>query len=173
MWSSKSRRVIPGLSRLLDWSRCRFESAYGSHRRQMGCGPIPGSRNRDCRRTRRGAGLEACTRTAGSRYERIDLAFDKPPSAEEFTATAMKPDAAGYHARVQLARLDKGEALRTKISYPIQSWSFGDSLAMVFLPGEVVVDYSRRLKSRRSPVTMSGYGSTPMPTTIPVTSRRA
>ena len=52
----------------------------------------------------------------------------------------------GYHAGVQLARLDRGEALRTKIDYAIQTWAFGDVLAMVFLPGEVVVDYSLRLK---------------------------
>src|SRR5205807_1244860 len=32
------------------------------------------------------------------------------------------------------------------IPYPVQTWDFGDSLAMVFLPGEVVVDYSHRLK---------------------------
>src|SRR5207237_7311401 len=40
---------------------------------------------------------------------------------------------------------DRGEALRTKIDYPVMTWAF-DSLAMVFLPGEVVVDYSLRLK---------------------------
>src|SRR5262249_14887177 len=51
-----------------------------------------------------------------------------------------------YHARVQLGRLDRGETLRTRIDYPIQTWAFGDSLAMVFLAGEVVVDYSLRLK---------------------------
>jgi hypothetical protein len=28
----------------------------------------------------------------------------------------------------------------------IQTWTFGDHLALVFLSGEVVVDYSRRLK---------------------------
>src|SRR5262249_31787345 len=28
----------------------------------------------------------------------------------------------------------------------VQTWTFGDKLAMVFLPGEVVVDYSLRLK---------------------------
>ncbi|MDB5390387.1 MAG: Neutral/alkaline non-lysosomal ceramidase, partial [Planctomycetaceae bacterium] len=46
----------------------------------------------------------------------------------------------------QLSRLDRGEALQSKLEYPIQTWSFGKSLAMVFLPGEVVVDYSLRLK---------------------------
>ena len=34
-----------------------------------------------------------------------------------------------------------------KVDYPVETWTFGDSLAMVFLAGEVVVDYSLRLKS--------------------------
>src|SRR6185437_1071300 len=50
------------------------------------------------------------------------------------------------HARVQLDRLDRKESLRAAVPYRIHTWAFGDSLAMVFLPGEVVVDYSRRLK---------------------------
>src|SRR5207247_1342505 len=49
-------------------------------------------------------------------------------------------------ARVQLAKLDRGQKLQTRLPYPIQTWTFGDQLAMVFLPGEVVVDYSIRLK---------------------------
>jgi hypothetical protein len=32
------------------------------------------------------------------------------------------------------------------VPYLIQTWTFGDNLALVFLPGEVVVDYSLRLK---------------------------
>lgn len=32
------------------------------------------------------------------------------------------------------------------IEYPISCWSFGEDLAMVFLMGEVVVDYDRRLR---------------------------
>ena len=34
----------------------------------------------------------------------------------------------------------------TEISYPVQTVAFGDELALVFLPGEVVVDYALRLK---------------------------
>jgi len=45
-----------------------------------------------------------------------------------------------------LARLDQGQALMTEISSPIQTMAFGDELAWVFLPGEVVVDYALRLK---------------------------
>lgn len=81
-----------------------------------------------------------------SQWERIDLAFAPHPTREEWEQRAELQNAVGHHARTQLARLDRGESLLTKVSYPIQTWSFGDSLAMVFLPGEVVVDYSKRLK---------------------------
>jgi putative membrane-bound dehydrogenase-like protein len=79
----------------------------------------------------------------------IDLPLAPLPGRELWEERARKDGAIGHHARVQLARLDRGEALRTKIVYPVQSWTFGDALAMVFLPGEVVVDYSLRLKRER------------------------
>jgi hypothetical protein len=77
---------------------------------------------------------------------RFELPLADPPSREQWEAKAKRSDAIGYHARVNLARLDRKEALKTKIDYCVQSWQFGDSLAMIFLPGEVVVDYSLRLK---------------------------
>jgi putative membrane-bound dehydrogenase-like protein len=78
--------------------------------------------------------------------ETIELPLAPLPTREQWEEKAKRKDAVGHHARVQLEKLDGGEKLRTKIEYPIQSWRFGDSLAMVFLPGEVVVDYSLRLK---------------------------
>jgi putative membrane-bound dehydrogenase-like protein len=77
---------------------------------------------------------------------RFELPLADPPSREQWEAKAKRTDAIGYHARVNLARLDRKEALKSKIDYSVQTWRFGDSLAMVFLPGEVVVDYSLRLK---------------------------
>lgn len=68
------------------------------------------------------------------------------PTRAEWEARAALSDARGYHARVQLARLDAGQALPTEIDYSVQAWTFADSLALVFLPGEVVVDYALRLK---------------------------
>jgi putative membrane-bound dehydrogenase-like protein len=76
----------------------------------------------------------------------IELPLAPLPDRTGWEERAKKTDAIGYHARVQLAKLDRGEAIRTRIDYPIRTWAFGDSLAMVFLPGEVVVDYSLRLK---------------------------
>lgn len=81
----------------------------------------------------------------------IDLPLTDLPDRSEWETRAKHQDAAGYHARVQLERLDRGEALKTKIDYPIQTWKFGDALAMIFLPGEVVVDYSLRLKHELDP----------------------
>ena len=46
-----------------------------------------------------------------------------------------------------LERLARGEAIPTTVPYVVQGWAFGDDLAMVFLAGEVVVDYSLRLKA--------------------------
>lgn len=83
--------------------------------------------------------------------ERIQLAFDTLPTRDEWEARAKQQDAVGYHARVQLARLDAGQALPTELGYTIQTWIFGDDLAMVFLPGEVVVDYELRLKKEYDP----------------------
>lgn len=57
----------------------------------------------------------------------------------------------GYHAQTQLDILDAGGKLPTSVDYKIQSWTFGDSLAMVFLPGEVVVDYAIELRKRIEP----------------------
>ena len=92
------------------------------------------------------AGLAPLGPPTTATLETISLAFATPPTREEFQARAQKQDYIGHHARVQLARLDKGDPLRANIPYPVQTWSFGKDLAMVFLPGEVVVDYALRLK---------------------------
>jgi hypothetical protein len=77
----------------------------------------------------------------------LKLPFDRIPTKEEFEAIATtKTGAVAYHARKNLARLARGESLPTELDYSVQVWSFGDALAMVFLPGEVVVDYSLRIK---------------------------
>jgi putative membrane-bound dehydrogenase-like protein len=78
--------------------------------------------------------------------KRIDLPLNDLPSRAQLQALAAKGGPAGYNATTQLAKLDRGQSLLAKIDYPIQTWSFGDSLCIVFLAGEVCVDYSTRLK---------------------------
>lgn len=76
----------------------------------------------------------------------ITLPLHSLPSRSEWEQRTKIKGPEGYYAKVQLAQLDAGKALATKITYPVQTWKFGNTLAMVFLPGEVVVDYSLRLK---------------------------
>ena len=94
--------------------------------------------------------------------KRIQLPFDTLPTRAEWEAKAQDKTAAiAYHAKKNLARLDRGEAIPTQLPYLVQSWGFGDDLALVFLAGEVVVDYSLRLKRELdgSRLWVSGYAN--------------
>lgn len=86
------------------------------------------------------------------RSKQLALAFDTLPTRAEWETRAKETNYAGYHARLNLARLDRGEKLPSKLDYLVQTWTFGDGLTMVFLPGEVVVDYSLRLKRELDPL---------------------
>ena len=77
---------------------------------------------------------------------RIDLPLGPVPSRQQLETQAQMPNHTGALAKKFLQLLDDGEPLPTTVSdYPVQTWCFGNSLAMVFLGGEVVVDYSIRL----------------------------
>ena len=80
------------------------------------------------------------------RAKRIELPFDTQPTRDQWEQRAKQEGIVGYHAKRYLERLDRGEKLPATLPYFIQTWNFGDQLAMVFLAGEVVVDYSLRLK---------------------------
>ena len=85
------------------------------------------------------------------RIARIKIPFDTLPTREELQAQIAKGGPPGYNASTQLARLDRGEPLQSELDYVVQSWHFGDDLALVFLAGEVVVDYALRLKLELDP----------------------
>ena len=78
--------------------------------------------------------------------ERVNLPFDTLPTREEWEARVAAGGSDAYHAQKHLERLQKGKAIQTELSYPVQAWRFGDELSVVFLASEVVVDYSLRLK---------------------------
>lgn len=78
--------------------------------------------------------------------EEFALPLAKLPTREEFAERAKQKGPIAYHAQLNGQRLDRGEKLPTTAPYEAQTWTFGNALAMVFLPGEVVVDYQRRLK---------------------------
>ena len=84
-------------------------------------------------------------------FETIELPFDKLPTVDQWQSQATKPGAAGYHAKHFLLRLEKQEKLPTTVTLPVASWQFGSDLGMVFLGGEVVVDYAIRLRGLNDP----------------------
>jgi putative membrane-bound dehydrogenase-like protein len=79
-------------------------------------------------------------------FKEIALPFGAHFTRDQWLARSTNSGIVGYHARKWLARLDRGEKLPAGLYYPVTAWHFGDDLAMVFLPGEVVVDYAQRLK---------------------------
>jgi hypothetical protein len=93
-------------------------------------------------------------------YETIDLPLNDLPTREQLEATA-KDEANGYNARYQLAKLDRGEQLQSVIKYPIQSIQFGSQFVMLFLGGEVCVDYAVRIGNEFEPgrVWVHGYSN--------------
>jgi hypothetical protein len=115
----------------------------------------------DAVEARLGKPLTPLSAPLACRTETIALPFDTLPSREEWQAKAAKNDPSGYHARKNLARLDRGEALPRELPYEVQVWNFGPELAMVFLNGEVVQDYSLRLKREfdASRLWVNGYSN--------------
>lgn len=105
--------------------------------------------------------LKPITGQASATLEWIELPLNPPPSRAELEQLAASDAPGAYNATFQLARLDRGEPLLTKLDYPIQTWSMGDSLSMVFLGGEICVDYSLRLKREldASRVWLHGYSN--------------
>jgi hypothetical protein len=77
----------------------------------------------------------------------ISLFYQPLPTLEEWRERAKQPGIVGYHASRNVARLEEGQQIPINFLYDIHVWKFGNDLAMVFLPGEVVVDYVLRLRS--------------------------
>ena len=84
-----------------------------------------------------------------ARRETIQVPLGQLPTREELQRQADGDQGAlGARdvARHFLGILDRDGALPPSFDYPLTTWTFGDDLAMVFLPGEVTVDYALRLK---------------------------
>jgi hypothetical protein len=84
--------------------------------------------------------------TIRARLKRIELPLSNVPTKAQLEQRVHRPAAEGYFARILLDQINRGQSLPNAVPYVIQTWCFGDSLAMVFLAGEVVVDYTIRLK---------------------------
>lgn len=88
--------------------------------------------------------VEGGLRTA---YTEVDLAFDRIPTRAELLEQAASSDRyLARRAQLLLARIDAGQPLSQSYPYPVQLWQLGTGPTLVLLGGEVVVDYSLRLK---------------------------
>lgn len=81
------------------------------------------------------------------KMEWVRLPFSKVPDVPELIEWTKDKSIKGYYARLALERVERGETISPVLDYPVQVWNFDDKMAMVNLAGEVVVDYSVRLKN--------------------------
>ncbi len=87
-----------------------------------------------------------------AKFAILDLPLDTLPTPDQMVKLAESGNAYEKRlARVLLDRLNKGGSLQQKYPYPIQVWHVGGDLTWVALGGEVVVDYSVRLKRELAP----------------------
>jgi len=76
----------------------------------------------------------------------IQLPLAEIPGKEHWESQLDNHPFHSFHAKLMLERIAQDGGLSPHVNYPITTWTFGDQLAIVFLAGEVVVDYAVRLK---------------------------
>lgn len=83
-----------------------------------------------------------------SRFDYAGLSFELPTQEELQGRVGENNPQARRHAEQLLKTLEEHGRLPATYPVPIQSWQFGDQLTMIFLGGEVVVDYALQLKQK-------------------------
>jgi len=82
-----------------------------------------------------------------SAFETVPIAFASPPSREALQAQLQHQNIdRRWYAQEMLKVLDRDGRLPAEYPYPLQVWQFGQDLTLIAMAGEVVVDYSLRLK---------------------------
>jgi len=108
--------------------------------------------------------LTPVTGSVRSRYATIDLAYEKLPDKEQLGAqTLSKNYAEKTRATRLLVQIEKeGKLSPGYAHYPVQVVRLGEQVVWAFLGGEVVVDYSTRLKKELAggpSVWVAGYAN--------------
>ena len=94
--------------------------------------------------------------------ETVTLKFAKPPTREQLEQEAKSTNKyERRHAEVLLKELEQRSKIRTTYPYLVHVVQFGNDLTVVALAGEVVIDYSLRLKAELAgpPVWVAGYSN--------------
>ncbi len=81
-----------------------------------------------------------------SNFDYAGLSFDLPAKSELEGRLGQGSIQSQRNAQHLLDVYEKEGRLPATYPVPIQTWKFGDDLTMIFLGGEVVVDYALRLK---------------------------
>lgn len=79
-------------------------------------------------------------------FEKVLLQFDTIPNLDLLKARSLKKDVNGLLAKNYIETLARGERIPEQYMLPLQVWNFGNDLTMIFMGGEVVVDYVKRMK---------------------------
>jgi len=80
-------------------------------------------------------------------FDRVDLPLDKLPDKSYYEAKLLeKPLPTKRYAQRFLDMLARGESLPQSYSAPVQVFRFGEAFTLIAMSGEVVADYSYRLK---------------------------
>jgi hypothetical protein len=144
-----------------DWAACAQEYIEADHpgaiaMATIGCGadadPCPHSTVELCQRHGRSMADEVKRLLSGpfrpvdfqltAKTATIEVPCDPPPPIDE-----LKQLAAKSHSARRLVRLIEGGGKpAASKTFQVNTWVFGDDLAMVFFSDEVVVDYALRLK---------------------------
>jgi hypothetical protein len=83
-----------------------------------------------------------------SALDTVTLEFAEPPSRRQLQQQTESSDKYDRrHAQVLLKELEQTGKIRTTYPYLVQVVQFGNDMTMVALAGEIVVDYSLRLKA--------------------------
>lgn len=106
--------------------------------------------------------LEPISSVPECRYKLVDLPLGELPTEADLKKRLEgKVERVRYYAGIMLERMARGEKLPGSFPYAVQTWNFGEDLGMVFLAGEVVVDYGLRLKREldASRLWVNGYSN--------------
>jgi neutral ceramidase len=96
--------------------------------------------------------MQSISGNLAATYTEIDLPFADLPSREELVKNSASPDRyIAARAKSLLRQIDEKGSLSGTYPYPIQVWQLGPEVTWVALGGEVVVDYSIRLKQELGP----------------------
>lgn len=95
-------------------------------------------------------------------YKEIELPFAELPTRDQLQQQAASSDKyEAMRAQLLLQQIDAGQPLSPTYPYPVQTWRLGNDLLWITLGGEVVVDYSLRLKAELGPAStwVAGYSN--------------